>query len=223
MRASVLVDRGAVAGPHRGVEEREELLHAAQPDRRLHGVTDLDFDAVGVGDRVGGPIKVVPDLPRERDGVRGLGAAEDHDIVMAALDRVRGFCKQALRRVPPQWRHRGVTRGDAEPLSEQRSRIGVMPLGDPHHAQAGRAREERRARARVVGRGAHDRRHHVDGFGGVSERGLGRTPIHLRHADDHGHPGIDHPCPHLLMTPACHSPRRWPTGRRSRHRSTRAG
>ena len=64
--------------------------------------------------------------------MHALGAADEHDVALAALDRVGELVDEQLRAVAADGRHRGRLRRDTEAATQQRAGIGVRPGDDLH-------------------------------------------------------------------------------------------
>ena len=185
--ALVLVDRPAVGGAQRGLEQR---VHERGRDGGVRHLV-VARSGPGVADH---PVarRVVARLPRQLDawfaarapaGVHRLAAADQRHVELAPLDARAQLVAQQLRAVAADGRHHGGARLDAELAAEQRARIGIPPRPDrcdPDHVHP----VEQRVRGRCVGVGEAcrvgeqvDRRARLGG---------GHALRHLPDADDDG-------------------------------------
>ena len=146
----VRVDAAPGLGAQRGLEQR---VHQRRRDRTVaHLLVARSRPVVADHPRAG---LVVAGLPLELDagfaagapaGVHALGAPDEHDVALAALDAFGELVDEQLRAVATDRRDRGATRCDAEPAGEQRAGIRIAPRHDLHDCDDVGAREQRRAR-----------------------------------------------------------------------------
>ena len=177
----VRVDAASRFGAQRGLEEGIYLRRRDRPVAHL--LVARSRPVVADHPRAG---FVVASLPVELDagsaagapaGVHALGASDEHDVAVTALDVVGELVDEQLRAVATHRRDRGATRCDAEPAREQRARVRIAPGHDLHDRDDVGGREQRRARVGLgcSRRGLEQLDRRLRGFGRLALRRLADT------------------------------------------------
>ena len=142
--------RATGVGAQRGLEQR--VHHASARPRGAPSRTSLEpgrsspiTHAHGASSPVV-PVELDAGLAtRPPAGVHALGAADQHDVALAALDRVRELVDEQLRAVAADGRDRGRRGARCRAAGEERARVGVAPRDDLRRPRRCRRVEQRRA------------------------------------------------------------------------------
>ena len=142
------------------LEQRIHLHRHEHPARLLagRGHRDLRRRAGRLGDVVTlhRPVEGHAGGSGGRAGAPRLGAAEEDEVGLAALDRQAGHVDERLRAVAAHPRHGAGARRRADPRRDEEPRIAIAPGEQPHDVDGVGAGQRRCARPAVV-RGAPQR------------------------------------------------------------------